>query len=264
MFIYKTSFINNMYNFIVEDGYNTSYMDSLFMGLFYTPSLIENIILNNIPKKIDNIYLQEIIKDKFVDIIKNGKSVLFDTINEIRNIFVMYRWLDYDIICNPQPVNEFYNFVGDTFLSPIQLQKKGSTVTNNVYYININIDDKSNNILSLKDIYIKWLQNEQSTIINIPHILPFYISRMNNKNKINIQKRIKLDPNDNDNVLDWTFHSAICLKDDHYYTLLQNCGKWFIYDNNNVPCINEVKMNDMDIINKIMLEVVMIFYVYNQ
>ena len=69
-----------MHNFVIEDGYNTSYIDSLFMGLFYTPSLIENIFLNTLPKKLDNVYLQEIIKDKYVDIIKSGKSILFDTI----------------------------------------------------------------------------------------------------------------------------------------------------------------------------------------
>jgi len=260
-----------MHHFIIEDGYNTSYIDSLFMGLFYTPSLIENIILNTVPKKIDNIYLQEIIKDKFVDIIKNGKSVLFDTINEIRNIFFMYGWLDYDTICNNQPVNNFYNFIADTFVLSIKIQKKDNVNNddlvsdyNNMYCININLNEKSDNMISLKDVYLKWLQQEQIMITNIPHILPFYINRNNNENKINIQRRIKLDPNDNDNTLDWLFHSAICLKDDHYYTLLQNCGKWFIYDNNNIPCINEVKMNDIEIINKIMTEVVMIFYVYNQ
>jgi hypothetical protein len=259
-----------MHNFIIEDGYNTSYMDSLFMGLFYTPSLIENILLNTIPKKIDNIYLQEIIKDKFVDIIKNGKSVLFDSINEIRNIFFMYGWLDYDMICNNQSVNNFYNFIAEMFILPIKIQKKYNTNNdtlsdyNNIYCININLDEKSENMISLKDIYIKWLEHEQLMIINIPHILPFYINRNNNKNKINILRRIKLDPTDDDNTLDWIFHSAICLKDDHYYTLLQNCGKWFIYDNNNIPCINEIKMNDTELINKIMTEVVMIFYVYNQ
>ena len=255
-----------MHNFIIEDGYNTSYIDSLLMGLFYTPSLIENIFLNTVPKKLDNIYLQEIIKDKFVDIIKNGKSVLFDTINEIRNIFFMYGWLDYETICNNQNINVFYNFIAETLITPIKLQKNDDTDSNidHTYYIDINLNEESDKIILLKDVYNNWLTTNKKMIINIPHILPFYINRNNNKNKINIQRRIKLDPSDNDNILDWIFHSAICLNDDHYYTLLQNCGQWFIYDNNNVPCIHEVKMNDIEIINKIMTEVVMIFYVYNE
>jgi len=255
-----------MHNFIVEDGYNTSYMDSLFMGLFYTPSLIENIILNTNPKKIDNVYLQEIIKDKFVDIIKNGKSILSDTINEIRNIFFMYGWLDYDTICTHQTVNNFYNFIAEMFVSPIKIQqncdKIDDTIYNDIYFINIDLNEKNENILSLKEVYLKWLEHTQYTIINIPPILPFYINRNNNKTKINILRRIKL--HSHDNALDWLFYSAICLKDDHYYTLIHNCGKWFIFDNDQIPCLNEVKMNDIDFINKIMTEVVMIFYIYNQ
>jgi hypothetical protein len=253
-----------MYNFIIEEGYNTSYIDSLFMGLFFTPSLIENIILNNYPKKMDNIYLQEIIKDKFVDIIKSGKSILFDTINELRNIFFMYGWLDYETICNNQLVNDFYNFLADIFTLQIKIQKKNTEKINSIYYININLTESTNEMLSLKNLYIEWLKQEQNIIVNIPYILPFYINRNKHKNKINIQRQIKLDPTDMNDTIDWMFHSAICLKDDHYYTLLQNCGKWFIYDNINIPCINEIKMNNKEYIDKIMTEVVMILYVYNQ
>jgi hypothetical protein len=119
-------------------------------------------------------------------------------------------------------------------------------------------------MLSLKNLYIEWLKQEQNIIVNIPYILPFYINRNKHKNKINIQRQIKLDPTDMNDTIDWMFHSAICLKDDHYYTLLQNCGKWFIYDNINIPCINEIKMNNKEYIDKIMTEVVMILYVYNQ
>ena len=177
----------------------------------------------------------------------------------------MYGWLDYETICNNQNINVFYNFIAETLIAPIKLQKNDNdNEIDNIYSIDINLNENSDKIILLKDAYSNWLNTNKKMIINIPHILPFYINRNNNKNKINIQRRIKLDPNDMDNTVDWIFHSAICLNDEHYYTLLQNCGKWYIYDNNNVPCIYEVKMKDVEIINKVMTEVVMIFYVYNQ
>jgi len=264
-----------MYNFVIEDGYNTSYIDALFMGLFYTPSLIENIFLSNNPKVIDKIFLQEIIKDKFVDIIRNEKSVLIDTINEIRNILFMYGWLDYNTLCDHQNINDFYKFIADLFTTQIKIQKKNNKQNivsigepDNLYSIDITLDKHTDDMISLKDTYDDWLNKsyngDQNIINNIPYILPFYINRNNNKNKINIQKRIKLDPDDINNIVDLVFHSAICEKDNHYYTLLQNCGKWFIYDNKTVPCLTEVKMNNKDIIDMIMTDVVMIFYIYNQ
>jgi hypothetical protein len=260
-----------MHNYIIEDGFNTSYIDSLLMALFYTPSIIEKIFLIDNPKKTDNIYLQEIIKNKFLEPIRDGKSILSDTINEMRNNIFIYGWLDYDTICDNQDVINFYTFISELLISPIKIQY--NKYNEDTYYIDItkiinnnemiinNIDN--NEMISIKDCYNNWLDNE-IRIINIPPILPFYINRNNNKIKINIQKRIKLDPTDNSYSLDWIFHSAICLKDCHYYTLMQNCGKWFLYDNQFIPCIKEIKMNDKEIINMIMEEVVIVFYIYNQ
>ena len=91
--------------------------------------------------------------------------------------------------------------------------------------------------------------------------MPFYINRNNINNKININRKIKLNLDD---TTDWVFHSAICVKDNHYYTLLQNCGKWFIYNSNNVPCLTEIKMNNREIIDMIMTDVILIIYLYNQ
>ena len=248
-----------MYNFIVEDGYNSSYIDTLLMSLFYTPSDLENIFLNNDPKNIYNIYLQELIKNRFTDALKDHNSILFETINEIRNNLFMYGWLDYETICDNQNVINFYKYFADLFIQPIQIQKTNEI--ENIYHIDIKCD-ASDQIITIKDTFNDWLNNNE--IINIPQIIPFNINKTNN-NKINIQKRIKIEQNNKTN--DWIFHSAICCQTDvsnSYYCILQNCGKWFLYDNNNIPCIKEIKMNDKEITDKIMSDVCLIFYIYDK
>jgi hypothetical protein len=259
-------------NYIIEDGMNTNYIDTLLMSLFYTPSFLENVFLNNFPKQASHIYLQELIRNRFIDNIRNSLSILSNSLNEIRNYLYISGWLTNDVIFNNQEIINFYTYINDIFnCQTIKVEQENDN--KNIQYINLNIDNETTDT-SIKDLYEKWLigtdeQNNEKKIINIPPIIPFVINRFNNKIKINIQKKIKLNPFDEYNDLDFSFHSVICFSGDtlengHYYSLLQNCGKWYIYDDKKYPCLNEVKMDEKNIINMIMSECIIIFYLYNQ
>jgi len=58
-------------DFVVENGYNTSYISVILMTLFYEKSLIERYLLieNN---NVIGTYLQKLIKYNFVDAIQNN------------------------------------------------------------------------------------------------------------------------------------------------------------------------------------------------
>ena len=92
---------------IVENGYNTSYIDSLLIALFYKNSSIID-VLENEPTIPEVYYLQELIKFKFVNQIKKGYSIFFQSINEIRNYSIIYGWNTKGNIDEQQSCIEYY------------------------------------------------------------------------------------------------------------------------------------------------------------
>lgn len=214
--------------FIVEDGYNTSYIDSLFMGLFYSSSGIEYEFLNsNLDPKYH--YLQDIIKWKFLDTVRKGFSVTYDTINEIRNyMFQQCGWLnntnhekeELTDIYSQQNISKFYEFLLNIFNGTlIETQKEITDVKNNIvkqeaknlyHYISFNIDDTSKSY-SVKSLLDDWFGDSmkknisgkaESQIIetiyakNIPFIIALEINRFKNTTKnyipVDIKKKIRL------------------------------------------------------------------------
>lgn len=210
--------------FIVEDGYNTSYIDSLLMGLFYSSSGIEYEFLNsNLDPKYH--YLQDMIKWKFLDVVRKGFSVTSDTINEIRNyMFQQCGWLNksntiYDI-SSPQDITKFYKFIIDIFNGTlIETQKEIIDRQNNsikqedkksCHYISFNLDDSSK-AYSIKNLLSEWFdtnpkdiptgcQGKNTTEVkyakNIPFIISLEINRFKNTTKntaqVDIKKKIKM------------------------------------------------------------------------
>ena len=113
--------------FIVENGGNTCYIDSLLMAMFYSESFIDAILAKK-PKKDSYIYLQEFIKSYFVDHVRSAKSVTMDTINNMRFILLNCGWLSEDNLFSQQDVNEFFCFLADIFdITIIELQKQTFT-----------------------------------------------------------------------------------------------------------------------------------------
>ena len=56
-----------MESFIIENAINTCYIDSLLVSLFYKPSIIDS-VLNKDLKNATGLYLQEYIKERFVNL----------------------------------------------------------------------------------------------------------------------------------------------------------------------------------------------------
>src|SRR3990172_8239455 len=116
--------------FVVENGVNTCYMDSLLMALFYSPSTNEFLLKKDLESN-DHLLLQEYIKVHFVDQVRSGKSITSEIINMIRNLCFQSGWRSVDYDSNPeeffqqQDVNEFYNFIINIFNGPmIDIKRK--------------------------------------------------------------------------------------------------------------------------------------------
>ena len=126
----------DMEPFLIENAGNTCYIDSLLMGLFYDPSHLDDLLNKNLKNtNALSIYLQEYIKEKFVNLVRNNKSVVFDDIEMIRTICFQMGWRQNtlnnespkdnetntsqsfkdDEYMNQQDVNEFYTFLMEIF-----------------------------------------------------------------------------------------------------------------------------------------------------
>lgn len=274
-------------SFIVENAGNTCYIDSLLVALFFQNTAISKMLSTDVKDALI-IYLQEFIREKFVNPIRNCKSVLMDDVEMLRTLCFQIGWRNNNIneFYNQQDVNEFFIFIASLFENEqIKLEKKIITEMNEEINKNPNIEtipfiplflpeDVSN--IAVKNMLMSWLndniyQNNEQTnlgvynIINSPLLLPLSINRFNNLGeRINtdviIQKKITLTYNE------WYFHAAIChqgesYKSGHYYTLIKtNDDKWFIFDDLQTPCMKECRMDDIEITNKIKKHCVFLIY----
>ncbi|AYV77301.1 MAG: ubiquitin carboxyl-terminal hydrolase [Barrevirus sp.] len=283
--------------FIIENAVNTCYIDSLLVSLFYKPVLPIDNILNKDLKNVVATYLQEYIKERFVKAIRSNKSVLRDDIEMIRVICSQIGWPTLqtkdkqDAHLDQQDVTEFFCFLLDTFeVEKINIQRY--SLKNNqgeevepankevIPYIPLALPELSDESITIKKMLYDWQHNnfvnlnKKTTclnsyiIMNSPSLLALAINRFNNeghriKTNVIIQKKIYI----NDKKLtEWTFHAAIChrgtsTKSGHYYSLINNSGNWYIFDDLNVPCMKLVKMDDPSITNMIKKECFFVLYV---
>lgn len=263
--------------FIVENAGNTCYMDSLLMALFYVPSNID-MMLNKDIKNTMALYLQEYIKINFVNTVRDNKSVTADMIEMLRVLCVENGWkgLNDDEYIMQQDVNEFYTFIMNLFeCTLIDIQRE--TITNQnpneiLPFIPLSIPEGITHI-TIKDMLHNWLYDNglNNNIVNIPNIIALSINRFrNNGTRINtdiiIQKKIvptikKMLMNN----IEWIFHALICHKGEtpkngHYYSLLYNSTKWYLFDDQQIPCLMEVSMTDSNITEMIKKECVFVIY----
>jgi uncharacterized UBP type Zn finger protein len=273
---------------VIENGYNTCYIDALLVALFYKHNDSINMILESEPKRPDGFYLQELIKLKFVEPIKRNYSINSSIINEIRNYSIICGWSDNEDIDGQKDCSEFYSFLSELFnIKPIEfeiLEIKNNTISENIKkirlpFISLNLtqDDNIKNILS------NWIDTQINInnskifhcykLSNIPQFIILYINRFNNDGtrnnyKLDIMKRIKFfGINDTtQNYLKWKIHSIIChtgksIKSGHYYSVIYTYQrKWLLFDDNMIPSFEQIDMEDDDIKEKIMLESVMLIY----
>src|SRR5665647_1607270 len=106
--------MNNTIPFIVEKTLNSSYIDSLFVALFFEPSHVQD-ILSEYPENISFIYLQELIHENFVWNMRRKYFIDSATINEIRNYMTFCGWKHGADAANMYEVQDLYSFLINGF-----------------------------------------------------------------------------------------------------------------------------------------------------
>lgn len=259
--------------FVVEDPGNSSYINSLLVALFYTPSYINTLLSKNI-SDISCIYLQEFIKEKYVGTIHNHKSITNEDINYLKYILYKNNWRSFKDIYDCHNVEEFYEFILKKFEGQkIEIQNRviktdSLDKVEKIAYIPLTVSDDMNEKIYIKDLLHNWMHHDSEVyeydISNIPVLMCFKLNRGKCKKDVYIQKKIKLSrhlyPNNAD--LEWDFHSAICFSD-HYYTLLNHNKEWLIFDNDCIPCIKRIRMDDKQITTHLKKESIFLIYKLN-
>jgi hypothetical protein len=271
---------------IIESGYNTSYISSLFIALFYKQSFFDNIINYNSKIKCFD-YLQFLIKHNIIDQIRRNYSIETSILNEIRNYCVICGWKKEENITNLFDVADFYKFLVFNFdsetikfvcLNNMNNNNEISSDCNkylNLIEIDINTTKINNINLSIDILLDEWVNNNitfngKFIFKEVPNIISIYIKRnyenkFNNKS-IDIMKRIKINGNNNvqQNYITWKIHSLICYSEinPHYYSLiLTEKNEWCLFDDTMKSSIVKISnMKNEDFTNKIKTECVMLFY----
>lgn len=272
---------NNMsssnFSFIIEPIKKADYFNSLIMSLFFIPSQIEHLILNSEPKAPMIIYLQELIKTKYIDIVRNQLSLNVENISEIMTFFNYCGWKNNTLdIFEHQKINLFYEFIVKIFnVSPIEIididinldidneyyleDVSGINKIKKIPYLHFKVNKPSTDIKSL---YEEWKSNNQK-IINIPKMVSIYIDRTE-KQSVDIQERIRLIYNMGAyNTIKWEVQSIICFneeKQEYYAIIREYSDKWLFFSENCVPCLSRLDIKNKEIAEIIKIECVFIIY----
>lgn len=242
---------------IVENGYNTSYISTLLVGLFYTSSMIYNNILESNPDNHNFIYLQEMIKLNFINPLRKNISITRNIINEIRNYSFLNGWIndEPEKILEQQSIIEYYLFIVKN-MNQHHLGKE---------YIKLNLENNNNQ--TIKILLNKWLTTNDHIYQDIvPHFVTLYLNRFEDDKydtKVDINEKIRLNHKNHK----WIIHSVICYTNDninsgHYYAILSHNNKWLMFDDLSIPSIREIDMSNKDLINKIKKECLLLIYKY--
>lgn len=257
--------------FITETDGKSCYISSLLAALFFSsPSYISDDLLK---KNTNNefVYVKEYILEYFTEHLRNFNSIPLKNIDKIRFILYKIGWKEFKDIYKQHDVIELYDFIinkldGQTIELNLP-DHTGSYKTKNINFIKFVVTENTN----IKTILNKWLIKNHN-ITNIPLYVTLNIKRESSEINIEIQKKIRLFkyvyPNNVD--IEWNIHSIICCdKQNHYYALMIHDHKWYLFDDQKVPCLKLIeidkrqRISNDDIINKTKKECVMIIYKIN-
>jgi hypothetical protein len=262
---------NNIIPFIVENALNSSYIDSLFVSLFFKQSYIQD-ILSEYPENISFIYLQELIYENFVYNMRCNYFIDSTIINEIRNYMTLCGWKNGSDTINTYDVQDLYSFLINGF----HKSKLNFTIKNNeketitkLNYIELKVTNNTD-IKTMLDVYFD--ENmQQYNFEEIPNFIPIYLNRnieTKNNNKLNsffvdIKQGIFISKN-NTNIeqktLLWTIHSIICYSSGNYYSIVSNESGWYLFNHFKLPSLLKIDIKNEDIAAKIKQECVFILY----
>ncbi len=274
--------INNNY-IIIEDGYNTSYITNLLISLFYpNTSLYYSFLENNdnidLNKNLLDVYFQEMIKNKLIDPFRKRQSIGSETINEIRNYLFYSDWKDISLIHNENNLLDLYKYLLDIFNSTkIEVTNLNDNIVK-LDYIELIINELDNET-NIKNLINDWLKKNQYKLSNIPPIICLKINRQtdidnseimniitklsNTEYLVDIQKKIKLENNYNDDTLRWSIQSIICrdsTNKEKYYSYINREDTWYYLNDNEIPSFYEVNIKQEEIMKDIKKNSYTIFY----
>ncbi len=274
--------INNNY-IIIEDGYNTSYISNLLISLFYpNTSLYYSFLENNdnidLNKNLLDVYFQEMIKNKLIDPFRKRQSIGSETINEIRNYLFYSDWKDISLIHNENNLLDLYKYLLDIFNSTKIEVTNINDNTVKLDYIELIINELDNET-NIKNLINDWLKKNQYKLSNIPPIICLKINRQtdidnseimniitklsNTEYLVDIQKKIKLENNYNDDTLRWSIQSIICrdsTNKEKYYSYINREDTWYYLNDNEIPSFYEVNIKQEEIMKDIKKNSYTIFY----
>lgn len=229
-------------DFVIEMGYNTSYISIILLTLFYERSLIERYILieNN---SIIGTYLQKLIKHNFVDPVQDNTCITQEMINEIRLCSIIFGWKNSDITTMFQeyePLN-FLSFLTDLIkYKPLEIENLTNVWSNNFsskkYYDYIECNYVGDTI---QETYNKWTKNNR--ISNLPIFIIFKIKSIPKPMKIN--KKIRLFSTEHEyHEIKWVFHSLFFRNQSVYNAILSKNNNPCLFDPTSYPQFK--KIND--------------------
>jgi hypothetical protein len=249
--------IKNKYDFTIDNNISTCYIDALLIAMFYKKNTYIDNILNFKPKDNKFIYLQEIIKHKFLNKIRNNISI---TINSIKELKILIQFLSKcKILDDPYEYNipKFYDWLLNAFdVQPIN-------INNNLLTPHLDFNILSHSNYNVKALLSEFSSTNEINLINNHLFIGIAFNRSDtNKSKIDIMKRIKIYDKKN---AKWIIHSIICQKNIdnliHYYSLIHiSDNNWILYDDLNIPCIQDLNIKDTDKAAEIMSEVIFALY----
>lgn len=272
---------------VVANGFNTSYLDSLLVAMFYKSSHLRS-FLTQYPEKSKFIYLQELINNNFINTIKNGYSVDTSIINEIRNYSIVCGWKEGENIADLYSVIDYMKFLmhgigfGQIDFEFIEFNEFNNIENEKVKTMSMNyIDTIISENTNVKILLEKWYEtnikkpktsNEHFRILcnkfkEIPLMIPIFFNREKGTSyNVDIKKKIKFKKN-NDSVqnnVSWIIHALICFSSfgsGSYYSIINtDVDKWFLFSNEKIPSLIEIKIYDPEISNKIKQECILAIY----
>ena len=230
-----------MSSLIIEDGFNTSYLDTLFMSLFYRVTHLDD-ILTNLSTNPHFSYLQELINSNFIEKVRKNHSIDSSIINEIRNYSFFCKWKEgYDVTALYSPIDYFdflikgIGFLGIKYeiIEISKNQKEDIVTTVSVNYINTTVEEDTDIKLLLKKWISKFSNNPNTELqcyhfTELPMLVPIYLNRSTKEGqienfKVDIKEKIRFDNNNDKTQLDarWIIHSIICRSPNNsYYAIL--------------------------------------------
>ena len=271
------------YKFVFDNYNNSSHLSSVLIALFYNNKL--SLELNKSLNDPINIYIQKFIKFNIIDKMIDGKTINYSSIKEFLLILKNNNY-NYDKKC----IFLFYEFIQCILEFEEIKYNEHSLLNNNIIkeektkYIELNLDLnlRNNNVKNLLD---NWILNNNKIkeknknnldiikITNFPKIIAIKINR-NTKDKLNqidliINKKICLfnfSRNYDLEKIRWNISAIVCksINKNNYYSVFKKNNKWFLFNDLNIPCLEEMSMANNLITNKIKKESCLLFYILDK